>query len=92
MNISSSQSVLWDSVAGASSYTVELLNAAAGAVLAEFETPGTEIPATVLLADQSFGNYNVRVRAEEDAGPGAFSSLLPLTFVALSAPANLRVE
>lgn len=93
MNISSSQSFAFDSVLGALGYTVELLNAAGGTVLGTFflNAATTTLAATVLLDNQSFGNYLVRVRAEEDAGPGDWSTPLDLTFVALPAPANLRV-
>lgn len=90
MNISSAQSVAWDAVPGAESYSVEL-QTAAGAFLALFSTSATTLPATTLLANRAFGGYRFRVRAVEAAGPGDWSAPFDLTFVALPAPSNLRV-
>lgn len=92
MNINSGQSVVWDVVPGASAYDVELLNAAGGTSLGTFERTTSSIPASVLFAGRSFGNYTVQVRGKETAGAGAWSGLLSLTFVSLPAPSNLRVE
>lgn len=91
-NINSGQSVQWDVVPGAVSYDVELLNASLSASLAVFNNINTtSITAAQLLAGQAFGNYNVRVRAVESAGPGAWSTPLGLNFVGLPAPTNLQV-
>lgn len=91
MNISSNQSVQWSAVGGADSYDAELLSANLGASLGTFNVPGTSISAVVLLAGQAFGNYNVRVRAVEAAGPGNWSDPLALNFIALPPPGNLQV-
>jgi len=91
MQISLGQSVAWDAVPSAVSYTVELLNAAAGSVLATFGTSATSITAVELLAGKLPGNFNVRVKAISDTLESPFSALLPLEFVGLSAPTNLRV-
>jgi hypothetical protein len=93
MNINSSQSVAWDAVAGATAYDVELHGNPPAGVLSggSFEKTGTSIAASELLAGRAFGSFNVRTRAKEAAGPGAWTAFLNLDFVALPAPSNLRV-
>lgn len=92
MNINSGDVLTWDTVAGATGYEVELLNASLGQSLAMIQTADEVVTAAELFTGRPFGNYNVQVRATEAAGPGAWSSILPLTFVSLPAPQNVRVE
>lgn len=92
MTIGGRQSVKWDAVPGAVSYDIELLNAAAGVLLNTLSRNEPEVSAALLLAGQGPGNYNIRVRARDEVGPGAWSGLLPIEYAFLPAPGNLRVE
>lgn len=93
MDINAGQSFVWDAVDGAESYDVELLNDTLGVSFATFsDIAETHITAVELFEGHGHGNYFAKVRGVDFVGPGAWSAPLGLTFVALPAPTNLRVE
>jgi len=92
MNINSGQSLVWNAIFSATGYDVELLNESLGQSLVTINSVDNIVTAEELFSGRPFGNYNVRVRATEAAGPGAWSEIVQLSFVSLSAPTNIHVE
>jgi hypothetical protein len=91
MNVTLADYLTWDLLLGAESYTVELLNAAAGLILNTLESDDLDVACSELFAGQQPGQYNARVRGKTSTVQGDWSELLPLSFELFGAPQNFRV-
>jgi len=95
-NARTSDYVVWDAVAGAVDYEIELVRTS-GEVEKTIVQTATSILVLDLISESptpvAFGDSRkVRVRARETLGAGDWSLFLTFTLVGLPAPGNLRVE
>lgn len=96
MDARSSDHVVWDPVAGANDYGVELSQ------LSGIVDKGLVVATTNVLVSDLISGVNppivigntrrVRVRARDVLGGGDFSPYLTFNLVGLPAPLNLRIE
>lgn len=92
MNINFGDSVVFDPVAGATSYDFSLRGAAGSPELVVVNKATPVCPAEDLLTGRADGNYTCACRGKQTGYDGPYSALLALEFVRLTAPLNGRVE
>ena len=91
MNCTLANIIQWDDLIGAESYDWQLLNGAAGTVLASGNVTASEVSCLEVFDEQVNGSFNFQVRGVRGEFEGAWSDLLPLSFLLFGAPTGLTV-